>query len=505
MAVATNMVFKIPQEPCPLTTLESDEESFVVLGQSIPDASTELYPEPIGLSVIAEAKRLINSELEAIDQAKNNDEKKVSLESNKDAFKLSSCKMDTSVNFPTMTNIEKGVESSSVISIASFTPDMSSEEVQKKIAHIIEENIRLKDTVLQNNLSLKSQYERIVAWQEDVQKVHQAHKDKLLEAKVFLESLRREKDNLKRELTKAIELNENQASQIEELKQRLNEKDNQRYDDSIKESQLKDQEKKISDLELQLNNMSIEKKQDEEQKNVVSKLQAHLNEIIEERNSANIKIEELRAELSIKTQREESLHVTITSLKSQMEALAPAEEVKTLRTQLGETQNALTRMEATRSRAYSQVRELTDELSEVRSQLESLKSQTQERSRDSQLEHEEMCVLKMQMDVYKTDFEEERRAREVIKGEKDRLEEDLQNIQRRNQQLQEEIELLRREGNNFVIPPRPSPPRVEQIRQPSAPSPSRNELLRCPKCNFAFNDLAHLETHVYRCLDMELS
>ncbi|XP_050512086.1 myosin-9-like isoform X2 [Diabrotica virgifera virgifera] len=417
MAIATNVVFKIPQEPCPLTTLESDEESFVVLGQSIPDASTELYPEPIGLSVIAEAKRLINFELEAIDQAKNNDEKKGCLESNKDVFKLSSSTMDTSENFPMMANINRGVELSSVISIASFTPDMSSEEVQKKIAHIIDENIRLKDTVLQNNLSLKSQYERIVAWQEDVQKVHQAHKDKLLEAKAFIETLKREKDSLKRELTKDIEFGDSQASQIEELKKRLDEKDKQRYDYSIKESQLKDQEKKISNLQLQLNNMSIEKKQVEEQKNIVCKLQAHLNDIIEERNSGNKQIEELRAEISIKSQREESLHMTITSLKSQMEA--SAEEVNTLRTQLGETQNALTRMEATRSRAYSQIRELTDELSEVRSQLESLQSQTQERSRDSELDHEEMSVLKMQMDVYKTDFEEERRAREVMKASHD--------------------------------------------------------------------------------------
>lgn len=34
---------------------------------------------------------------------------------------------------------------------------------------------------------MKSQYERIVAWQEDVQKVHQAHKEKIIEAKEFID------------------------------------------------------------------------------------------------------------------------------------------------------------------------------------------------------------------------------------------------------------------------------------------------------------------------------
>lgn len=47
-----------------------------------------------------------------------------------------------------------------------------------------------------------------------------------------------------------------------------------------------------------------------------------------------------------------------------------------------------------------------------------------------------------QLEIFKADFEAERRAKESIKEEKDKLCEDLQNLQRRNQQLQERIEMI---------------------------------------------------------------
>lgn len=62
--------------------------------------------------------------------------------------------MDTSTNLPSMPNIEKGFETTNAISIASFSSDMSSEEVQNKISQIIDENIRLKDTILQVKCSI---------------------------------------------------------------------------------------------------------------------------------------------------------------------------------------------------------------------------------------------------------------------------------------------------------------------------------------------------------------
>lgn len=75
---ATNLVFKMPLEPHPLPSLEDDEESFVVLGQSMPDSNVDEYMStPVDISVIAEAKRLIDSELDALNSMNNKpDEKK---------------------------------------------------------------------------------------------------------------------------------------------------------------------------------------------------------------------------------------------------------------------------------------------------------------------------------------------------------------------------------------------------------------------------------------------
>lgn len=57
--------------------------------------------------------------------------------------------------------------------------------------------------------------------------------------------------------------------------------------------------------------------------------------------------------------------------------------------------------------------------------------------------NELICVFPfLQLELYKTDFEEERRVKELLKEEKEKLIEDLQCLQRRNQQLQDRIEMI---------------------------------------------------------------
>lgn len=65
-----------------------------------------------------------------------------------------------------------------------------------------------------------------------------------------------------------------------------------------------------------------------------------------------------------------------------------------------------------------------------------------------------MCFF-FQLDVFKGDFEAERSAKEGLKAEKDQMAQDLQHLQRRNQQMQEEIEVLR-ERNFEYVPARAS-------------------------------------------------
>ncbi|CAH1110026.1 unnamed protein product [Psylliodes chrysocephalus] len=521
---ATNLVFKMPLEPHPLPSLEDDEESFVVLGQSMPDSNVDEYMStPVDISVIAEAKRLIDSELDALNSMNNKpDEKKETTDANKDIPTQELPKMDTSTNLPSMPNIEKGFETTNAISIASFSSDMSSEEVQNKISQIIDENIRLKDTILQNNMSLKSQYEKILAWQEDVQRVHQIHKEKLSDAKQFIDKLKMEKENLKRDLTKATEVNTNLEAEIVELKRSLKEQATaknevllQRSDDNIKEFQLDVANKKIKDLEAAAEKLLAEnkmyasnmakikedtKKEMDDMRNQLEKLALNENQVklkietlnpeleklTEERDYAIGKIEELQQKLEAKLKREEALLMTTNTLKAQLELGNHSEEIDNLRTQLGETQTALTQIEFSRKQAYSQVYQLTEELTRLKS--------TENCS-------DEICALKVQLDVYKTDFEEERHAREVIKEEKDKIEEDIQNLQRRNQQLQEEIEMLRGERDYVVYPSRSAP--RDRVQDQRTTASSSSNAFKCPKCDFGFNDVNMLQNHVYRCIELD--
>ncbi|CAG9820945.1 unnamed protein product [Phaedon cochleariae] len=64
--------FRMPSEPHPLPSLGSDEESFVILGKSMsPDedapSSEELF-QPPSVTVVEEAKKLINKEISLLEQ-----------------------------------------------------------------------------------------------------------------------------------------------------------------------------------------------------------------------------------------------------------------------------------------------------------------------------------------------------------------------------------------------------------------------------------------------------
>lgn len=80
-----------------------------------------------------------------------------------------------------------------------------------------------------------------------------------------------------------------------------------------------------------------------------------------------------------------------------------------------------------------------------------------------------LFICYLQLELYKSDFEAERQAKESLKCEKEQIAEDLQHLQRRNQQLLEEVEHLR--NGDFVhvdrpepmVPPSPSAPQDVSI------------------------------------------
>jgi len=65
-------------------------------------------------------------------------------------------------------------------------------------------------------------------------------------------------------------------------------------------------------------------------------------------------------------------------------------------------------------------------------------------------------IFFLQVEVYQSDFNAEREARENLAGEKERLAEDLRHLQRRNQQLLDELEAYQQ--NQFEQMQRQTPP-----------------------------------------------
>lgn len=67
----------------------------------------------------------------------------------------------------------------------------STEELQKSFGEILDENVILKETLKQNNESLKEQFLLIASCQNDMLKTHQLHQEKFLETKELVERVRR--------------------------------------------------------------------------------------------------------------------------------------------------------------------------------------------------------------------------------------------------------------------------------------------------------------------------
>ncbi|XP_015589269.1 optineurin isoform X2 [Cephus cinctus] len=83
---------------------------------------------------------------------------------------------------------------------------LSPEEIQHKLCDLLEENAKLKETLTQNNLAMKQQFNTLATWQEEVMKVHQSHKEKFAETRELINQLRKENTDLKNRLSVNHEL-----------------------------------------------------------------------------------------------------------------------------------------------------------------------------------------------------------------------------------------------------------------------------------------------------------
>lgn len=68
-----------------------------------------------------------------------------------------------------------------------ITDDRSTEELQKRFGELLDENVVLKETLKQNNDSMKEQFMLIASCQEDMLRTHRLHKEKFDETRELVE------------------------------------------------------------------------------------------------------------------------------------------------------------------------------------------------------------------------------------------------------------------------------------------------------------------------------
>ncbi|XP_072942808.1 optineurin isoform X2 [Epargyreus clarus] len=86
-----------------------------------------------------------------------------------------------------------------------ITDDRSTEELQKRFGELLDENVVLKETLKQNNESMKEQFLLIASCQEDMLRTHKLHKEKFDETKDLVERLRQENRKLKLDVVRIAE------------------------------------------------------------------------------------------------------------------------------------------------------------------------------------------------------------------------------------------------------------------------------------------------------------
>ncbi|GAB1859378.1 hypothetical protein CAJAP_00457 [Camponotus japonicus] len=87
------------------------------------------------------------------------------------------------------------------IDYTSMVSSLSTDEMQKKLSDMLQENVKLKETLKQNTLSMKEQFSTLAMWQEEVMKVHENHKKKFAETRELINHLKKENAELKTKLS----------------------------------------------------------------------------------------------------------------------------------------------------------------------------------------------------------------------------------------------------------------------------------------------------------------
>lgn len=94
---------------------------------------------------------------------------------------------------------------------------MSVDEIHKKLMQLLQENVKLKETLKQNNLAMKNQVQTLTKWYDEVLKVHKDHQKKFDKTREYINELKKENKVVKAQL--AIKVDENMENKLKVYKQ----------------------------------------------------------------------------------------------------------------------------------------------------------------------------------------------------------------------------------------------------------------------------------------------
>ncbi|XP_026320683.1 NF-kappa-B essential modulator [Hyposmocoma kahamanoa] len=429
---------------------------------------------------------------------------------------------EASVAFKAHFQLEDGPSPASVMVASTIiTDDKSTEELQKHFGELLDENIILKETLKHNNDSMKEQFLLIASCQEDMLKTHMMHKEKFDETRELVKKLRQENNKLKQDITRLVDGPiQSQPSSTGTEKSGPS---------SALEFVTSPDDDTINKLTAQLDLVEKQRRQVSASDSLVQSLGvvASLHDYKLERTTA----EQFKNGLGeMKQQLEKHHSMTLNNIgqvrctltifegifKEYNELLKKVSTNKETKLADGPNVEALTAALVARGQ----------EINTLNAELKVLRS-----------EKEDTELLKTQLDLYRSDFEAEREAREKMACQKENVLTDLRNVQKRNQELVQQLEEIRKLNPNLVRHttqpqdrrPAPAAPGAASSGTTTAPRrPAGNgtnsatgNLVKkkklaqtggskettppplrfdCPVCDQSFKSLILLQQHVDSCL-----
>lgn len=505
--------------------MSENEESFIVLGSTPTPSMEHFLLEENGGSLLSSKKMLestatqINSGNFSLIQA--GESLKPKIESPKGSLISQQQQMTGSTGGanPLAASIIMGETKSSLLQAFPSlmqSGSMPMDEVQA-LQHLLNEHGQMKESLQKANVAMRKNFTNIQKWQDEVKAKYAEQVRTIDEQRAALDGREAENKALKQALGLAETRTADQAKKFQEentiLQQQLDECRQQIEAERLNAtSELDELRKAVSEKQSILQNMAkqIERMELEKQEFVVVKANKPSGNDVGADADYITKVEHQR---QLKVLQREMSAVVAKNLEFEDMKNVYVDEINCLKVNLSAAEELHAKHRAELARQARDVETKDVSLAENIRELKTLA--------------EQVDVLSAQLDIYKVDFEAERSAREELASEKDRILADLRLLQKRNQQLIEEVqngrvaqEDAKKAANEALdkrVPDQPTPEKPGPSRSSTtAANPQQQKqdesdeeqefmpsILHCPLCNNAYRDLATLQNHIEDCLGVE--